>query len=58
MFGFNEENNQSGMEAAQEREEGFFEPEPEDLSAGIVVRNLRKVFKSLTGKLCNFGQLC
>jgi hypothetical protein len=34
----------------QQREEGFFEPEPEDLSAGIAVRNLRKVFKSLTGK--------
>ena len=57
MFGFNEENTESGMEAPQEREEGFFEPEPEDLSAGIAVRNLRKVFKSLTGKILNRGQL-
>ncbi len=38
------------METPQQRNEKFFEPEPEGLSAGIVVRNLRKVFKSLTGK--------
>ena len=29
--------------------DGFFETEPEGLDAGIVVRKLRKVFKSITG---------
>jgi hypothetical protein len=51
VFGFTQENTHSGMEVQKQREEGFFEPEPEDLSAGIAVRNLRKVFKSLTGNI-------
>jgi hypothetical protein len=37
------------LEAPADRIESYFEGEPGHLEAGIVVRNLRKVFKSLTG---------
>ena len=46
MFGWKVEN----MSAPGERKEGFFEQEPDHLAAGIAVRNLRKVFPSITGK--------
>ena len=32
----------------------IFEDEPEGLEAGVIVRNLRKVFKSFTGSLCKY----
>lgn len=51
MFGKSDASGSADLEKSDERIDGFFEPEPEDLNAGIVVRNLRKVFKSLTGKL-------
>ena len=49
MFGQTVEN--KDMLATDERKDGFFEPEPDHLTAGIAVRNLRKVFKSITGIL-------
>ena len=49
MFGRKVEN--EDMSAVDERKEGFFEQEPDHLTAGIAVRNLRKVFKSITGKI-------
>ena len=49
MSGWKVEN--KDMSAPDERKEGFFEQEPDHLTPGIAVRNLRKVFPSITGKI-------
>ena len=55
VFGKSAQGELSDLENPNDQMEGFFEPEPEGLDAGIVVRNLRKVFKSLTGMLLDFS---